>query len=366
MKTSLLFLVFLGGAFASPDCSVNFGAGGGVPLVGSGNAVQFSNRAKNCYDWRISYQAQGFSAISLIVEVAPDVSNSPGSWVSFTSPEASNPIQGVNPNVNIVSASSYFRGAPAWIRVRLASVTGSGSVSGILYGCQEPGCGSGMTAGGGVGPSPGTPTFIQAKTAFSTTGVSTQTVTFDAAPTVGNVVIVAVLTSTNQIGIDHVLDNHGNPQYIGLMRKFDSGSLGANLFCTPVYATGGTFTISSTSLGTLFQTVLAAEFSGTNCKLDNNAGVASATTPYDCGSYVTQNAKDLLLAVINNNNPLTVTFTAPTGFTQIAAVTNGAVAQPGALAYQVVSATSTYDPQYVTSTNVGSVCIGSALHASNT
>lgn len=144
MKRLLLGVFFAVNLFAAADCNLFFGAGGGTPFAGAGNSVQLSNKSKNCYDWRVSYQSQGFSAVSLIIEIAPDVNGVPGSWITFLVPEVTNPIQGVNPSTDTAQASAYFRGAPAWIRARLASATGSGTVSGVLYGCQEPGCGSGM------------------------------------------------------------------------------------------------------------------------------------------------------------------------------------------------------------------------------
>jgi len=146
VKKLLLFVLTLGSVYGSADCNALFGAGGGTAFTASGASVQFSNRSKNCYDWRVSYQSQGFSAVSLIIESAPDVNGVPGTWVTFTVPEVTNPIQGVNPNTNTTQASTQFRGAPAWIRARLASATGTGTVSGTLYGCAEPGCGSGMAA----------------------------------------------------------------------------------------------------------------------------------------------------------------------------------------------------------------------------
>jgi hypothetical protein len=142
--SAVLFLMSAGSAFALPDCTAAFGAGSGSALTTVGQSIQLRNLSINCYDWRMSYQAQGFSAVSVIVESAPDVANSPGTWGTFSVPEVSNPIQGVNPNTNTAQASVYLRGAPAWVRVRLVSATGSGSVSGKLYGCAEPGCGSGM------------------------------------------------------------------------------------------------------------------------------------------------------------------------------------------------------------------------------
>src|SRR5271170_5529281 len=143
---------------AAADCTVSFGASGGSPFTATGT-LQFSNRGKQCYDWRISYNSQGFSAISIEVDSAPDASGSPGAWTQFTTPEVSNPIQGVNPNTNTSFASTYFRGNPAWIRVNLTTATGAGSISGVLYGCQEPGCGSGMAASTSAA-TPGTVTSV--------------------------------------------------------------------------------------------------------------------------------------------------------------------------------------------------------------
>jgi hypothetical protein len=78
----------------------------------------------------VSYTNTGFTALSLAFQNAPDVSGVAGTFVAF----AGAIVSGVNPNVNTFQNSSNFKGYYPWLRVQLATVTGSGRVRGVMYG----------------------------------------------------------------------------------------------------------------------------------------------------------------------------------------------------------------------------------------
>jgi len=134
---ALVFLV--AGAIAQqrqivqPDCVIDFiFTAAGQTAGGLGTC---GNNAVGVYEWRLTYKSTGFSALSLTVQSAPDSSGSPGTWVSFAGT-----VSGSNPNTAITQASSGFTGFFPWVRVLMGTPTGSGTVTGELYGCREPGC----------------------------------------------------------------------------------------------------------------------------------------------------------------------------------------------------------------------------------
>lgn len=142
----LIALAFSAFCFAQTpgpiDCIDGFGVIQGFPFTAAANTAQYQNNALGCAAWRLAYFVDGFSAVNVIVETAPDNNGVPGSWSTFAAG-----ADGVNPNTSTTFATTSFFGAPAWIRVRLASVSGSGTVTGVLYGCRMPGCGSGTPTG---------------------------------------------------------------------------------------------------------------------------------------------------------------------------------------------------------------------------
>jgi hypothetical protein len=139
-----LCLLFAGLAFAQPNCQINF------TFVAAGNSTVWDNRQKGCIGWTVAYNNTGYSALSITVQTAPNSSGSPGAWSTFTA------ASGSNPNTAITQASSTFDGYFPFLRVNLAGLTGSGTVSGTLYGYLNPA--GGGSSGGGVcsaaGPCP--------------------------------------------------------------------------------------------------------------------------------------------------------------------------------------------------------------------
>lgn len=124
----------------TPDCVINFvftAAGQATPNLTCGH-----NNTVGIYDWHVLYFSTSFLALSLVVESAPDNGGVPGTWVTF----AGTVDAGVNPNTAVTQADTRLHGFFPWNRVRLASVTGAGTVQGIFYGCRQPGCSNAQNA----------------------------------------------------------------------------------------------------------------------------------------------------------------------------------------------------------------------------
>ena len=121
-----------------PDCVIDFSftaAGqtqGGVGTCG--------NNLSGVLQWTLTYKSTGFSALSLRVESAPDNGGVPGTWGAFSGTL----VNGVNPNTSTTQASTQLSGFVPWIRVALSSKTGTGVITGELYGCRQPGCSGGL------------------------------------------------------------------------------------------------------------------------------------------------------------------------------------------------------------------------------
>lgn len=112
-----------------PDCSLVFT----FTTVTSGSP--FDNRGAGCTTWTLTYNNTGFSALSLLVQTAPNNGGAPGSWSTFT------PTAGANPNTTTTQNVTQFGGPTSyfpWLRIQLTSKTGTGQISGQLYGWRVP------------------------------------------------------------------------------------------------------------------------------------------------------------------------------------------------------------------------------------
>ena len=120
-----------------PDCIIDItltaagqSAGGGGTCGANINGV---------FEWRLNYKSIGFTALSLIIQSAPPDATgacTTATWVAF----AGTLVTGVNPNTATTQASTNVTGFYPCVRVFLTSVMGSGTITGQLYGCREPGC----------------------------------------------------------------------------------------------------------------------------------------------------------------------------------------------------------------------------------
>ena len=165
MKKLLFLLLLPLAAFAQntkivPACAIPFSfttTGTTTNLTcGAPNGKQNGNGVSF---WILDYYSTGFSGLSLVVQSAPDNAGAPGSWGTFggtvlTSSQLPGST-GINPNTATTSAFTGFAGYFPWMRVELASITGTGRVSGTLYGYYEsPFAGAGGGGSGCTSPCP--------------------------------------------------------------------------------------------------------------------------------------------------------------------------------------------------------------------
>lgn len=119
----------------TPNCIINlqFTATGTSPQFPAPIPDAFDNRNLGCTAWIIAYSNSGFSAVSLVAQTAPNVAGVPGSWSTFAALTGT----GSNPNTATTSAMTQFFGYFPWVRVNLATATGSGIVQGTMYGWKN-------------------------------------------------------------------------------------------------------------------------------------------------------------------------------------------------------------------------------------
>ena len=121
--------------FLQPDCILPFN------LVTVGAALPptsgFNNRQIGCNIWQIQYAANGFTALTLSLQAAPDNNGMPGTWATMSATA----VFGVNPNTSTTGASALLNsfGAtfPPWVRVHLDAGTGTGNVIGVAFGFRR-------------------------------------------------------------------------------------------------------------------------------------------------------------------------------------------------------------------------------------
>src|SRR5215475_10724499 len=124
MKRLLLFLACLMPAFGqnatTPDCGSNTFT---FTAIGSSNNIATQGNTR-CTFWTVTYYAEGFSALSLQFESAPDVNGSPGSFSAV-----STGIQiGVNPMTSTTQTFLVVQVYAPWFKIHVTSVTGSGKI----------------------------------------------------------------------------------------------------------------------------------------------------------------------------------------------------------------------------------------------
>lgn len=159
-------------------------------------------------------------------------------------------------------------------------------------------------------------TLVQ-KIAASNTGSFTTSVTLAATPTVGNVIILGIVSSGGNCGISTVTDNQagtGNV-YSRVIFQCASQTNEASVWCAPVLFSSGTFTVSAAEAVNNFATLFAVEYSGLSCNGDQVSENITAASPYSCGSFTTNNANDLLVSVLSLNSSSAASATPPSGYT---------------------------------------------------
>lgn len=120
-----------------PDCIID------ITLTAAGQSAggqgTCGNNINGVFEWRLNYKSIGFTALSLIIQSAPPDATgacTTATWVSF----AGTIVSGVNPNTATTNGSTNVTGFYPCVRVFLTSKTGTGTITGQLYGCRQPGC----------------------------------------------------------------------------------------------------------------------------------------------------------------------------------------------------------------------------------
>lgn len=152
-KLGLLFLILLAMLFGArpakaqnpsviqPNCIVGFN------FTATGRSTAYQNitpqgvPTKACTSWTLIYSNTGFASLSIEIDSAPDAGAtpgvSPGSWTVWPSSQVA--AGQVLPSTATTSAGVTVFGFFPWVSVNLNSVTGTGTVSGFLYGWQTQG-----------------------------------------------------------------------------------------------------------------------------------------------------------------------------------------------------------------------------------
>ena len=120
-------------------------------FTASGTSAQIDNRRTGCYQWRVNYASTGFSVISIQLEEAPDAGGVPGTWAAFTG--SSVVVDGSNPSTSTNSAIIGVHSGAAWVRLNLATATGTGQVTYQVWGANStPNFNPPVGSSGSTGP----------------------------------------------------------------------------------------------------------------------------------------------------------------------------------------------------------------------
>ena len=218
-------------------------------------------------------------------------------------------------------------------------------------------------------PSTSTPVFIQAATPNASGSSTTSSSSFSALPVIAHAVMVGVTTVSGTIAtqqLSTVSDNQGNTY----SRMTDAGGNTTNThgswWCGVVTVSSGTFTVTVTNLAAVFQGILPLEYSGMSCNQDRNANAITSTSPYNCGSITTVNAKDVVFAFFaladGGGAPNPVTYTPSAGFTIRSSLTDANKIPIGSVADDVVSTAGTFTPTMTSNTaSANNPCITVAM-----
>ena len=146
MRFTLRFLLpvlLLASAARGQDCIVGFS----FTNVGNFPTAGYNNQTQGCTTWVLTYNSNGFSALSLQVDSAADAGNVAGAFGAFAGTVVPGVGTAVNPNTATNQGQTIFTGYFPWIRVRLVSKTGTGSILGVLQGFKTPPVGVTNTTG---------------------------------------------------------------------------------------------------------------------------------------------------------------------------------------------------------------------------
>lgn len=161
MKKLLLGLLLLSGPIfaqtkVTPDCVIPFSfTAAGSTSNSTCGAPNGGSNGNGIASWIVVYYNTGFSGLSVTVQSAADNSGVPGTYGTFAGTVLTSSqypgSSGVNPNTATTSAFTGLAGYYPWMRVTLSGLTGSGKVTGALYGFYNSTLAKAGSGGGGGG-----------------------------------------------------------------------------------------------------------------------------------------------------------------------------------------------------------------------
>lgn len=117
-------------------------------FTATGDSIILDNRNNGCYQWRVAYTSTGFSGISISLQTA---TTSTGSFADFAG--ATVVTDGANPSTSTSGAIIGIHANGAFIKLHLATATGTGKVIYQVWGANLTsniagltGTGSGVTS----------------------------------------------------------------------------------------------------------------------------------------------------------------------------------------------------------------------------
>lgn len=260
-----------------PDCQIFFhftAAGQTQPLAPNAG---LDNRTTGCTTWSVSANSSGFTAFNLVLQSAPNANGAPGTWVTYLNQTiliGANPIVGAGAGA---AGSVYLQGYNPWVRVRLATVTGSGTVDGVAFGWSIPSAGSSSAATANVNVQQvgGVSTSLGQKTMASSVPVAIAS--DQSAVTVGGSAAAGAAPAGNPVP-EAVQDAAGNliiPDYCTLHATFGFTSASGSV---QMVAVSGSTTIRVCHVSFAGDTV-------TNLKLVTGTGSTCTSPANETGTY---------------------------------------------------------------------------------
>lgn len=283
-----------------------------ITITKTGRVGVFNNTTLQCAGWRFSYYSEGFSALSIELDGAPDSNGSPGTWAAIT---AATPCSftGSNPMTATTSGTALFSNCYfPWISINVTSATGTGSIVAGANGLNTAASNTGGAAGSGgsflsgtTDPGvPAVPTIKQANSSITNTGLGTAaTLAYVSNVTLGNDSVVAA--TCQNAAIASVTDSLGTAYAsVGSNGNFAvwRGTVGSSAADTiTVNGTGGCANIY----------IGLQEVAGSNHTLDGSISIV--TTTGGPPGFTTIFSSDLLMVGTSVTNCNAVfTATAPT------------------------------------------------------
>jgi hypothetical protein len=127
MKKLILLLAFIAPLFAQTVCVTQLNQ---VAAVGVSSTID--NRFSMCSTWVVTYNSTGFSAISIELDSANDVSGAPGAFAlsAGTVLVGANPATATNCQATI-NCQFIIYGYSPWVRLNFSSKTGTGTLTAL-------------------------------------------------------------------------------------------------------------------------------------------------------------------------------------------------------------------------------------------